>query len=99
MVEEDTPGAEAAPPSGDAGRGELRLVDVPLNTRVELVAIDLPEQDLEQLFERGVLPGSSLRTVRRSPSGDPIVSIDGTLLALRREMADRIRVRLSHDQD
>lgn len=73
---------------------ELRLVDVPLRQRVELVRIDLPNDELEPLLERGVLPGCELCPVRRSPSGDPIITVDGTLLALRREMAGCLCVRV-----
>ncbi len=72
---------------------ELRLADIPLRETVELVRIDLPEGQVESLFERGMLPGCSVCPVRRSPSGDPIVSVDGSLLALRRELAGCICVR------
>ena len=77
----------------DDGTRELRLVDIPLQETVELVRIDLPDGQREPLFERGMLPGCSLCPVRRSPSGDPIVRIDGSLLALRRELAGCICVR------
>ena len=73
---------------------ELRLADIPLRQACELIRIDLPHDQLEPLFERGVLPGCELCPVRRSPSGDPIVTVDGTLLALRREMAGCLCVRL-----
>lgn len=72
---------------------ELSLADIPLQEEVELVRIDLPEHLLEPLLERGMLPGCRLCPVRRSPSGDPIVMLDGTLLALRREMAGCLCVR------
>lgn len=78
---------------------ELRLADVPLRQRVELVRIDLPHDELEPLLERGVLPGCELCPVRRSPSGDPIVTVDGTLLALRREMAGCLCVRICAASD
>lgn len=78
---------------------ELRLADIPLRQAVELVRIDLPHDELEPLLERGVLPGCELCPVRRSPSGDPIVTVDGTLLALRREMAGClcVRIRAGHE--
>ena len=76
----------------DGGR-ELRLDDIPLQETVELVRIDLPDGQREPLLERGMLPGCSVCPVRRSPSGDPIVRIDGSLLALRRELAGCICVR------
>lgn len=82
------------------GLGSLRLGDIPLRQEVELVSIDLPLELAEPLLERGLLPGCRICPVRISPSGDPIVSIDGSLLALRRETADCLCVRiLSHLQD
>lgn len=75
--------------------GELRLDDIGLDEEVELVRIDLPADQLEPLLERGLLPGCRLCPVRRSPSGDPIVSVDGTIVALRREMAGCLCVRLA----
>ena len=71
----------------------LWLADIPLGQVVELVEMALPESDMEALLERGVLPGCRLCPIRRSPFGDPIVDVEGTRLALRREMAGRLCVR------
>lgn len=73
---------------------DLRLGDIPLLQEVELVSIDLPVELAEPLLERGVLPGCRICPVRSSPGGDPIVSIDGSLLALRRETAACLCVKL-----
>ena len=73
---------------------ELRLPAIPLRQTVELVRIDLPADQAEPLMERGVLPGCKICPVRSSPSGDPIVSVDGSLLALRKETAACLCVRL-----
>jgi Fe2+ transport system protein FeoA len=73
---------------------ELRLPAIPFRQTVELVSIDLPADQAEPLLERGVLPGCKICPVRASPSGDPIISIDGSLLALRRETAACLCVRL-----
>lgn len=73
---------------------DLRLGDVPLRQEVELISIDLPADQAEPLLERGVLPGCRICPVRSSPGGDPIVSVDGSLLALRRETAACLCVRL-----
>ena len=73
---------------------DLRLGDIPLRQTVELIHIDLPSDQAEPLLERGVLPGCRICPVRFSPAGDPIVSIDGSLLALRRETAECLCVRL-----
>ena len=77
--------------------GELFLGVIPLSQTVELVRIDLPTERAEPLLERGVLPGCRICPVRSSPTGDPIVSVDGSLLALRRETADCLCVRLLSD--
>ena len=71
----------------------LRLADVPLGQEVELETMELPETEMEALLERGVLPGCRLCPVRLSPFGDPIVNVEGTMLALRREMASCLCVR------
>ncbi len=76
-----------------AGREELRLADVPLGQEVELERIELPESDMEALLERGVLPGCRLCPIRTSPFGDPIIRVEGTVLALRRETASCLSVR------
>jgi Fe2+ transport system protein FeoA len=73
---------------------ELRLAEVPLRQMVELVSIDLSPEQAEPLLERGILPGCRICPVRSSPAGDPIISIDGSLLALRRETAACLCVRL-----
>ncbi|MEC7808789.1 MAG: FeoA family protein [Gemmatimonadota bacterium] len=83
-------------PKDEAG-SELRLGDIPLSQTVELVRIDLPAERAEPLLERGMLPGCRICPVRSSPAGDPIVSVDGSLLALRRETANCLCVRLLSD--
>lgn len=83
---------EDGPPEG--ALPVLRLGDIPLRQTVELTHIDLPADQVEPLLERGVLPGCRICPIRSSPSGDPIVSVDGSLLALRRETAACLCVRL-----
>lgn len=79
--------------AGSATGGNLRLADIPLGVEVELESMILPDADVEALLERGLLPGCRLCPVRRSPFGDPIIDVEGTLLALRREMASCLCVR------
>lgn len=71
----------------------LRLREVPLRRTVELVRIDLPTDTMVPLLERGIVPGCRMCPLRRSPSGDPILLVDGVVIALRREMADCLCVR------
>jgi len=86
-----------AHPQGYAGPAaavtELSLAQVGLSQVVELVRIDLPLEEVEPLLERGILPGCQICPVRFSPSGDPIVMVDGVLLALRKETAGCLCVR------
>lgn len=74
---------------------ELRLSEIALREPVELVRIDLPPEEMEPLLERGLLPGCMICPVRRSPFGDPVVEVDGVRLALRREMASCLCVRVA----
>jgi Fe2+ transport system protein FeoA len=72
---------------------EMSLTQIPLRETVEVVRIDLPSDEMEPLLELGLLPGCQLCPVRRSPFGDPVLMVDGSLIALRREMAGCICVR------
>lgn len=97
----DPTGAATGPEAADGGPDEtgagsdLRMSEVPVGVEVELLRIEAREALLEPLLERGFLPGCRLCTVRRAPSGDPILRLDGTVLALRRETAACLCVRLA----
>ncbi len=70
------------------------LADVPLEEEVVLVRIDMAGDELEPLLERGIVPGCKLCPVRHAPAGSPTVySVDGALVALRRETASCLCVR------
>ena len=70
------------------------LADVPLEEEVILVRIDVAGEDVEPLLERGIVPGCTLCPVRHAPAGGPTVySVDGDLVALRRETASCLCVR------
>jgi Fe2+ transport system protein FeoA len=83
---------EAALAKAGAG-ADLRLAEIPLREIVELVRIDLPAEEMEPLLELGLLPGCQVCPVRRSIFGDPVLLVDGALIALRREMAGCLCVR------
>ena len=82
-----------ATPVGYAGPAEA-VTELSLAVR-----IDLPVEQMEPLLERGILPGCRLCPVRFSPSGDPIVLVDGVLLALRKETAGCLCVREPEPED
>ncbi len=48
----------------------------------------------ERLLDLGLLPGTTVRVLRRAPLGDPTVyELRGYQLCLRRTEADRVHVR------
>lgn len=60
--------------------------------------IDLPEPEARRLMELGFLPGTRIAAARSSPFGDPrVFRVDGSEVALRRETAARLMVRVSPD--
>jgi len=77
------------------GRAELRLGEIPLRETVELVRLDLPAHEMEPLLELGLMPGCMICPVRKSLFGDPVLLVNGALIALRREMAGCICVKRS----
>jgi Fe2+ transport system protein FeoA len=85
--------AQPSPSARAPQNDDLRLSEVEIDESVELVRFEMPEDQIEPLLERGVLPGCRLCPVRVSPSGDPIIEVDGVLLALRRETAGCLCVR------
>ena len=62
-------------------------------------AVEMGEHETERLIGRrledlGFVPGTRVKVVRRAILGDPTVyALRGSLLALRRSEATRIRVR------
>ncbi len=60
-----------------------------------LVALDLPESVQNHLMHMGFVPEARVAVLRRAPAGDPTVyAVDGLEIALRRETAAAIRVRV-----
>jgi ferrous iron transport protein A len=66
-------------------RGEQGILD----------RIDLPEDDARRLMELGFLPGHTVTLAHSAPGGDPrVFRVDGTEIALRRETARKLILRL-----
>jgi len=60
-----------------------------------LVGLDLPESVQNHLMHMGFVPDALVTVLLRAPAGDPTVyGVDGMEIALRRETAAAIRVRL-----
>ena len=79
------------------------LVDASLATLVDLRKgdagildrIDLPGDDARRLMELGFLPGARVTAGLSAPGGDPrVFQVDGSEIALRRETARNLKVRV-----
>jgi ferrous iron transport protein A len=57
--------------------------------------VDLRRKDARRLMELGFLPGARITAGHSAPGGDPrVFQVDGSEVALRRETARRLKVRL-----
>lgn len=71
------------------------LVDLRKGDAGILDQIDLPVDDARRLMELGFLPGARITAGLSAPGGDPrVFQVDGSEIALRRETARNLKVRL-----
>ena len=71
------------------------LVDLRRGDAAILDRIELPADDARRLMELGFLPGTQITAGLSAPGGDPrVFQVDGSEIALRRETARRVKVRL-----
>jgi ferrous iron transport protein A len=70
------------------------LADLKPNHEATLERIDLPGDLASRLMELGFIPGFCVAAAHSAPGGDPrVFRIDGTEIALRREIARHILIR------
>ena len=82
-------------PSGNKVGRRATLVDLRRGDQAVLEALDLPGDDARRLMELGFLPGSVVTAGLSAPGGDPrVFRVDGSEIALRRETAAKLAVRL-----
>src|SRR6185369_8093939 len=73
------------------------LVDLRRGDAGILQKIDLPGEDARRLMELGFLPGTRITAGLSAPGGDPrVFQVDGSEIALRRETARLLKVKLDH---
>jgi len=71
------------------------LVDLARGDAGILEEINLPGEEARRLMELGFLPGMRITAGWSAPGGDPrVFQVDGSEVALRRETARHLRVRL-----
>lgn len=75
--------------------GGAALADLARGEQGVLDRLDLPEEEARRLMELGFIPGSRITAGLSAPGGDPrVFHVDGSEIALRRETAARLVVRL-----
>jgi DtxR family Mn-dependent transcriptional regulator len=93
----EVPAEDAAPlPKHDA-----RLSELHPGEKARIVSISRACRGLERrrLMDLGVIPGTEVEAIMRSPSGDPTAyRLRGTTIAIRRHQAERVRVRRSREE-
>ncbi len=71
-----------------------RLSDLEQGTRAVIASIPSGDTSMTRLRELGLLPGTTIKIIRRAPLGDPIeISVRGSLISLRANEAKLIEMR------
>jgi ferrous iron transport protein A len=79
-----------------AASGGVSLVDLRPGEHCILEELDLPEDVAHRLMVLGFSPGAKVSFSRSAPGGDPrVFHVEGAEVALRRETARQIRIRVA----
>jgi ferrous iron transport protein A len=71
----------------------LSLADIPVGSSARITSIVTIGPNRRRLLDLGLVPGSRVDSIRRSPAGNPTAYwIKGTVIALRNEDASQILV-------
>lgn len=71
-----------------------RLSDLEQGTSAVIASIPAGDTSMTRLRELGLLPGTTIKIIRRAPLGDPIeISVRGSLISLRANEAKLIEMR------
>jgi ferrous iron transport protein A len=71
------------------------LSELAIGTLAVVESLDFSDEVGHHLMHMGIVPDAVVVVVRRAPAGDPTVyHVDGFEIALRRETARSIRVRV-----
>ena len=73
----------------------LSLVDLRKGDAGVLDRIEMPGDEARRLMELGFLPGTRITAGLSAPGGDPrVFQVDGSEIALRRDTARRLKLRV-----
>jgi ferrous iron transport protein A len=83
--------------SGKRPRRPVSLGELRPGEQGVLDRLDLPADVSRRLMELGFVPGSPVVAALSAPGGDPrVFRVDGAEIALRKETAERLLLRLPH---
>jgi len=86
--------------AGSAISGLLPLCDLPLGGKCTIVELSLPASAQGYLMRLGFVPGTEVEVLLKLPFRGPVICrTQGTDTAIRREVAERIRVQMSDAED
>ncbi|MBT9172041.1 MAG: hypothetical protein DDT21_00417 [Syntrophomonadaceae bacterium] len=72
---------------------EPTMADLPPGTLAKVLSLEAEGMLRRRLLDLGLVPGTLVAAIGRSPAGDPAAyRIRGAVMALRAEMAGQIRV-------
>ncbi|QTL97111.1 ferrous iron transport protein A [Iocasia frigidifontis] len=73
----------------------MLLTNLPQKSNGKITGLTAKGKQRRRLLDLGLIPGTTVVAKRKSPSGDPIAYlIRGTVLALRKEETDLVKVSL-----
>lgn len=76
-------------------RSARTLGELPCGEAAVIESLDLPSDLAERLMELGFLPGTRVTVAHCAPGGDPrVFRVEGTEVALRRETANRLAIKM-----
>jgi len=73
--------------------GSTTLNNVPVGSRALVTGVKADGLTRRRLLDLGLVPGTRVEVIRRSPVGDPIAfNIRGAVIALRHEESSKVTV-------
>ena len=78
---------------------EARLDRIPPGKTCVVIGVDGDDSVTRRLIDTGMVPNAEIQVIRRALWGDPTqYCLEGFRLALRKEQASRVRVRLEESR-
>lgn len=73
----------------------LSLADLPVGSTCRVNSVELAGLLKRRILDLGIIPGTVVECIRKSPAGDPTAyGVRGATIALRHDDASQIRVSL-----